>query len=352
MPPTPPRAFQHVRFCRSFDGTRIAYAGTGEGVPVVKAPHWLTHLEHEWNSPVWKPWIDAFSAQCRFVRMDQRGSGLSDRDVQDISLEAWVRDLECVVDALELERFALFGHSQGSAIALEYAKRHPARVSHLILLGAYARGWNKRGLPPRRLEELEAQLKLVEMGWGRDDPAYRQMFAVQIIPGGDLSHLRALSELQRVSTEPATAARIIRTMAGLDVTASAAAVSVPTIVFHARGDRRAPFEEGRRVAGLIPGARFVPLETENHILLEREPAFAALFAEMRAFLGGGEPPVEGLTAREAQILERIGQGLDNAQIAAHLGLSEKTVKNHITRLFDKIGVENRSQAMLVALKKR
>lgn len=349
------RPSQQIRFCKSFDGTRIAYARTGEGPPLVKAPHWLTHLEYEWDSPIWRPWIDAFSSEYSFVRMDQRAGGLSDRDATDISLEAWVRDLEAVIDAAGLERTALFGHSQGAAIAMAFARRHPERVSHLILLGAYARGWQRRGLPPARLEELEAQLKLVEAGWERQDAPYRQMYAVQIIPGGSLEQLNALNELQRVSAEPAAAARIMRTMAGLDVTPVASALRVPTLVLHARGDRRAPFEEGRRLAGVIPDARFVPLESENHILLAQEPAFRQFFEALRGFVVGASaapsPLLAGLTARELEILERIGQGLDNAQIAAHLGLSEKTVKNHITRLFAKIGVENRSQAMLVALKR-
>ena len=347
---------QQIRFCASFDGTRIAYAMTGSGIPLVKAPHWLTHVEYEWTSPIWRPWIDAFSARYSFVRMDQRGSGLSDRSVEDLSLDAWVRDLGAVADAAGLERFAVFGHSQGAAIALEFARRHPERVSHLILLGAYARGWLKRGLPQSKQEELAAQLKLVEIGWGSDDAAYRQMFSVQIIPGATLDQLRALSDLQRVSSEPAMAARIIRSMAELDVTEAARELVVPTLVLHARGDRRAPFEEGRLLAGLIPGATFVPLDSENHILLGAEPAFRQFFDEVHAAVpvptGAGAAAGAGLTMREAQILEQIGRGLDNAQIAAQLGMSEKTVRNHITRLFDKLGVENRSQAMLVALGKR
>ena len=156
---------QQIRFCKSFDGTRIAYAVTGEGPPLVKAQHWLTHLEYEWQSPIWRPWISELSKRHRLVRMDARGCGLSDRGPERISFEDFVRDLEAVVDALGLERFALFGHSQGGAIGIEYAVRHPERVSHFVLLGAYARGWFKRGLPPERMEELEAQLKLVETGW-------------------------------------------------------------------------------------------------------------------------------------------------------------------------------------------
>jgi pimeloyl-ACP methyl ester carboxylesterase/DNA-binding CsgD family transcriptional regulator len=343
---------QQIRFCKSFDGTRIAYAVTGEGPPLVKAQHWLTHLEYEGQSPIWRPWISALSKRHRLVRMDARGCGLSDRGPGTISFEAFVRDLEAVVDALGLERFALFGHSQGGAIGIEYAVRHAERVSHFVLLGAYARGWFKRGLPPERMEELEAQLKLVETGWGReDDASYRHMFASQFMPGATLEQLHSLSELQRVSATPRDAVRLLRTMWELDVSPALPQVRSPTLVVHARGDLRCPFEQGRAIASTIPDARFVPLESPNHILLEHEPAFAQFFDELNAFVpgvpGGGQR-FPALTPREAQILEYIAQGLDNAQIAARLDLSEKTVRNHITSIFDKIGVESRAQAIVKA----
>jgi pimeloyl-ACP methyl ester carboxylesterase/DNA-binding CsgD family transcriptional regulator len=343
---------QQIRFCKSFDGTRIAYALTGQGTPLVKAPHWMTHLEYEWQSPIWRPWIGALSAEYQLLRMDERACGLSDWEAKDFSFDAFVRDLEAVVDAAGLERFALLGHSQGGAFAVEYAARHPERVSHLVLLGAYARGFMKRGLPPERMQELEAQLKLIEAGWGRDDPAYRQMFAVQFMPGGTLEQLASMSELQRVSVRSDNAARIVRAFFEIDVREAAARVQSPTLLLHARGDRRSPFEEGLFLAGLIPGARLIPLETANHVLLEHEPAFRQFFEELRAFVPHTAGPAgrafENLTGREGEILERIAQGLDNAQIAAHLGMSEKTVRNHITHIFDKIGVENRSQAIVRA----
>jgi pimeloyl-ACP methyl ester carboxylesterase/DNA-binding CsgD family transcriptional regulator len=342
---------QQIRFCRGFDGTRIAYALSGSGPVLVKAPHWLTHLEYEWQSPPWRPWLEGLSKNFTLVRMDQRGCGLSDRDVADISFEAWVRDLEAVVDAAGFDRFALFGHSQGAAIAVEYAVRHPKRVTHLVLLGAYTRGWLRRGLPPERVAELEAQLKLVETGWGRDDASYRQMFAMQFAPSATMEQINSLGEMQRRSASPEDAARTIRTFFNIDVQDRAPLVSTSTLVLHGRGDRRAPFEEGRTVAGQIPGARLVPLETENHILLGHEPAFARFFEELRAFVlgsAGTAKAFEDLTAREGEILERIAQGLDNAQIAAHLGMSEKTVRNHITHIFDKLGVENRPQAIVLA----
>jgi pimeloyl-ACP methyl ester carboxylesterase/DNA-binding CsgD family transcriptional regulator len=287
--------------------------------------------------------------------MDERGCGLSDRDVADISFEAWVRDLEAVVDAAGLERFALFGHSQGGAIAVEYAVRHPERVTHLVLLGAYARGWMKRDLSPKHVDELQALLKLVEVGWGRDDPSYRQIFSMGFIPDGTLEQINSMSELQRKSATPDCAVRILRSMFSIDVREPAARVKCPTLVLHARGDRRVPFEEGRLFASLVPGARFVPLESDNHIPLAQEPAFRQFFDELHAFVprqagegrGGTFPK---LTAREAEVLERIAQGLDNAQIAAHLGISEKTVRNNITHIFDKLAVESRAQAIVLARK--
>ncbi len=324
---------------------------TGQGPPLVKAPHWLTHLEYEFQSPIWRPWIEALSADHTLLRMDERGCGLSDRDVTDFSFEAWVGDLEAVVDAAGLDRFALLGCSQGAPISIEYAARHPERVTQLVLLGSYGRGWMKRGLPPERIAELEAQLKLVETGWGREDASYRHMFAMQFAPGATMEQINSLSELQRRSASPENAVRIIRAFFNIDVQQRAPLVSSPTLLLHGRNDRRAPFEEGRLLAGLIPSARLVPLETENHILLAHEPAFERFFEELRAFVpapGHRAKAFDNLTTRESEILERIAQGLDNAQIAAHLEMSEKTVRNHITHIFDKLGVENRSQAIVLA----
>ncbi len=337
---------QQIRFCKSFDGVRIAYATSGEGPPLVRAPHWLTHLEYEWQSPIWQPWISELSRGRTLVRMDERGCGLADRHVEQVTFEAFVRDLEAVVDAAGFERFALFGHSQGGPISIEYAVRHPQRVSHLVLLGTYTRGRYKRA--PETKEEFEAQLKLVEVGWGRDDPSYRQFFASQFMPGATLEQLRNLCELQRRSSHAGEAARIMRSFTEIDISESAPRVSCPALVLHARGDLRVPFEEGRALAAAIPGARFVPLESENHILLEQEPAFRRFLDEVSAFLPGERASFPHLTAREAEILEHIAQGLDNAQIAARLTLSEKTVRNHITHIFDKIGVESRSQAIVRA----
>jgi len=342
---------QQIRFCRSFDGTRIAFATMGKGPPLVRAPHWLTHLEYELRSPLFQHWIEALATGRSLLRFDPRGFGLSDWEVADMTMEAWVRDLEAVVDAAGFERFALLGPSQGASIAIEYAVRHPERVSHLVLAGGYARGSMKRGLPPERIAELKALLKLVESGWGREDSAYREMFAMQFAPGASMEQVSSMSELQRHAASAANALRVMEQFFEIDVQEQAARVTAPTLVLHARGDRRAPFEEGRLLAGLIPGARLVPLESSNHMLLGHEPAFRQFFEELGKFVPTGRgagKPLQGLTAREAEVLERIAQGLDNAQIAAHLGMSEKTVRNHITHIFDKLGVENRARAIVVA----
>ncbi|HVJ24238.1 MAG TPA: alpha/beta fold hydrolase, partial [Burkholderiales bacterium] len=210
---------QQIRFCKSFDGTRIAYAVSGQGPPILKAPHWLTHLEYEWQSPIWRPWIEAFSSDYTLVRLDERGCGLSEREPRDFSFDAFVRDMEAVADAAGLEKFALFGHSQGGAVAIEYAARHPERVTHLVLLGAYLRGSLRRAATPETEAEILAQLKLVELGWGRDDPTYRQMYSSQFVPGAPLEQLNSMSELQRVSTSPDNAVRAMHMFLNIDVTA-------------------------------------------------------------------------------------------------------------------------------------
>lgn len=345
---------QQIRFCTSFDGTRLAYTVTGQGEPLVMAPHWFSHLELNWQSPVWRPWLEALSRDYSLLRMDERGCGLSDRDVTDFSFEALVRDMEAVVDAAGYRRFALYGGNQGGAISIEYAARHPERVSHLVLFNAYARGWFKRGLSSAFEQENEARLKLVEVGWERDEPYYRQMLASQhIAQGASFEELRGLSELVRKAVPAKNLIPLIRTLFNVEVTQSASRLTCPVLVLHAREAPRVPFEEGRLLAGLIPGARLVPLDTANNILLEREPAFGHFFAELHAFI----PPASSalkrdrlaqLTARETEILERIAEGLDNAQIAAHLGVSDKTVRNNITNIFDKLAVENRGQAIVVA----
>ena len=342
---------QHIRFCSTPDGVKLAYATSGKGPPLVKIASFLNHLEFDWESPVWRHWLAEFSRDHTFIRYDQRACGLSDWNVSDISFEAWVSDLETVVDALGLERFPLLGISQGAPIAIAYAVRHPQRVSHLILYGGYARGLMQRNPTAQQIEEAQTMIKLAELGWGRDNAAFRQFFTTQFIPGGTPEQHNWWNELERVSVSPENAVRFMRTLGQIDVSALAPQVSCPALVLHATGDARVPFEEGRLLAGLIPDARFVPLDSRNHVLLDGEPAWRLWLDEVHAFLPAmraAGTAFSALTPRELDIIELIARGSDNAQVAAHLSLSEKTVRNHITSIFAKLEVENRSQAIVLA----
>ena len=346
-----PAPSQQIRFCTSADGVRIAYATSGSGPPLVKVGNWMTHVELDWESSVWRHWLRELSRDHTFLRYDARGCGLSDREVPELSLEAWVRDLETVADAAGIERFPLLGLSQGGAIAIAYAARHPERVSHVVLHGAFARGRLRRNPSPQEREDIEAQLKLAEIGWGKDDPAYRQFFTTQFIPDSTLEQQRWWNELQRASISPANAVRYLQAVGLIDVTDLAPRVSCPTLVTHSKSDMRVPLEEGRLIAGLIPGARFVPLESRNHVLLDHEPAWQRWVEEVCAFLPAatrGGALFSGLTPRESELVDLIAQGLDNTQIAARLELSDKTVRNHITSIFAKLGVENRARAIVLA----
>jgi len=283
---------QEIHFCVTPDKVRIAYGVAGDGPLLVKAANWLSHLEFDWSSPIWRPWLQELSRHHRLVRYDERGCGLSDWDVDEFSVEAWVRDLETVVDALSLERFALLGLSQGGPVAIAYAVRHPERVSHLILYGTYARGSARRGYSQEAMEEYQALLTLTRSGWGRDIPVYRQLFTGTFAPDATELQMRSFNELQRVSTSPQNAVRFLEAFNQIDVTALLPQVQASTLVLHAREDQRCPFDEGRRVAADIPGSRFVALESRNHILLEQEPAFATFIREVRKFLGVEEEDLD------------------------------------------------------------
>jgi pimeloyl-ACP methyl ester carboxylesterase len=340
---------QEIRFAHATDGVRLAWAKSGHGAPVViKAATWLSHLEVDWDSPVWRHLLQLMSGQGSFVRYDERGCGLSDWGVDDLSFASWVRDLETVVNAAGAERFALLGISQGAAVAIAYAVRHPERVTHLVLHGGYARGRLVRSDTPEQRDEAETMCHLAELGWGKDDASFRQFFTSQFIPGGTPEQHRWFNEMERISTSPANAARFMREFNDIDVTALLPQLRCPTLVLHSQHDVRVPFAEGRLLAGGIPGARFVPIASRNHLLLEDEPGWARWRDEVRAFLGhaatGNAFPA--LSARQRELLELIARGLDNAQIAAHLGLSDKTVRNQVSAIFDKLGVENRAQAIV------
>jgi pimeloyl-ACP methyl ester carboxylesterase/DNA-binding winged helix-turn-helix (wHTH) protein len=283
-PPADASFGQRIRFCTAPDGVRIAYATSGSGPPLVKPANWLTHLEFDWESPVWSPWLRELSRGHTLIRYDERGSGLSDRDVAELSFDAWVRDLETIADELALERFPLLGISQGCAVAVAYAAAHPERVSRLVLYGGYVRGRFRRKQTPEQLAEAKLVMQALPLGWGRDNPAFRQFFATIFLPEGTPEQHRWFGELQRTTTSPETAVRL-RTAAGeIDVSGLAPRVRAPTLVLHATGDAAVPFNEGRELAALVPGARFVPLDSRNHILLEDEPAWARFVQEVRSFL--------------------------------------------------------------------
>lgn len=340
---------QKLRFCTSSDGVRLAYATVGGGPPLVKASNWLTHLEYDWQSPIWRHWVEGLSRDHTYLRYDARGCGLSDRSPKEFSFEAWVQDLEAVVDAAQIERFALLGISQGGAIATAYAVRHPERVSHLVLYGAFPRGRLMRGA--LAVEEALVYYKLAELGWGTNNETFRKVFAASFLPDGSTDLIHAFDELQRVSATAADAVRFLKVADQVDVQQIASRVSCPTLVLHARDDQRVPFEEGRLFATLIPGARFVPLQSRNHILLAGEPAWKEFGEELGAFLptsARASAAFAELTARESELLEFLARGLDNHQIAAHLELSEKTVRNMVSSILVKMEVESRSQAIVRA----
>jgi pimeloyl-ACP methyl ester carboxylesterase/DNA-binding winged helix-turn-helix (wHTH) protein len=279
-----PALEQQIRFCTAPDGVRVAYATSGAGPPLVKPANWMTHLEYDWESPVWRHWLRELSRHHTLVRYDERGCGLSDRDASDVSFDAWVHDLEAVVDAMGLERFPLLGISQGCAVAVAYAVRHPERVSRLVLYGGYVQGAIARAHTPAEREEAEMVMHQLPLGWGRDNPAFRMFFAARFLPDGTTEQMRWFSELQRVSTSPEIAVRLRATAATIDVTALAPLVRAPTLVLHATREAAIPFEQGRLLAALIPGARFISLEGSNHVLLEDEPAWGRFVDEVGRFL--------------------------------------------------------------------
>ncbi|HQQ76985.1 MAG TPA: alpha/beta fold hydrolase [Thermoanaerobaculia bacterium] len=348
------RSSQRIQFVRTPDGVQLAWAETGSGPLLVKASNWLSHLEYEWESPVWRHWLRFFADHFRFVRYDERGCGMSDWNVDDLSCNRWLGDLEAVVDAALPEgAFPLLGISQGVSTAVSYAVKHPERVSRLVLYGGYARGWALRGDSAGKREH-EAIVDLAALGWGRDNPAFRQVFTSRFVPGATSEQMDWFNELCRRTSSPAIAADLLRARASVDVKELLPKVSAPTLVLHAREDAAVPVSAGRQVAALIPGAQFVELDSKNHILLEGEPAWGRFCDAVRDFMGiehaarTDAGPFADLTARERGILGLLTEGLGNADIAERLGVSEKTVRNHVSNLFDKLGVWTRAQAIVFA----
>ena len=272
------------------DGVRLAYASVGSGYPLIKSANWLNHLDYEWDSPIWKHWLAELTKHHRLIRYDERGNGLSQWDVPEMSFDLWVQDLETVVEAAGVDRFALLGISQGGAVAMAYAIRHPERVSHLILLGAFSQGLAARGTE-EQMAARRALQTLVRMGWGKNNPDFKSMYTKFYFPHASTpEQLDWFNDLQRISASPENAARILTLIDEISVRALLPQVSVPTIVFHGDRDRVIPAEEGRILASEIPGARFIPLNTANHVPLAEEPAWGVFLEELGAFLGWNTTP--------------------------------------------------------------
>ncbi len=348
------RPTQRIRYLSTADGVRLAWAEAGAGPALFKAANWLTHLEYDLESPVWRHWLSFFSEHFRFVRYDERGCGMTDWEVGDLSFERWVGDLEAAVAAADpREPFALLGISQGAAICLAYAVKHPERVSHLILYGGYARGVFRRG-DPERERVYRAIIDLVRLEWGNDNPAFRQVFTSRFIPGGSEEQTGWFNQLCRKTATPDNAARLFEARGAVDVTGLLSEVRTPTLVLHSRDDQITPVLEGRILAAGIPGAQFVELDSKNHVLLENEPAWGRFREAVLEFTGfdvrtGDEDPAfVSLSPREREVLALMTEGLGNAQIAERLSISEKTVRNHVSNLFDKLGVWTRAQAIVFA----
>ena len=277
---------QEIRFCHAPDGVQLAYSRLGQGPLMVKVGNWMTHLEYDLESPIWRHLYRELASEYTLVRYDSRGNGLSDRTPEEISFDAFVGDLEAVIAAAKVGRFVLFGLSSTCSVAIAYAVRHPERVSRLILYGGYALGWGKRAQSTADKEAAAAMMTLMRLGWGQENPAFRQLFTSQFIPDGTKEQADWFNELQRITVSPEVAVRILEVSYETDVTDLLPRVTMPTLVMHARDDARVPFDAGRRMAGGIPGARFVPLPGRNHLFLETEPAFGQFLEHTRAFLAG------------------------------------------------------------------
>lgn len=351
--------YQEIRFCSALDNTRLAYAKVGQGPALMKVGNWMSHLEYDWNSPVWQPWLEGWSRFHTFYRYDPRGCGLSDWNVSDFSFEALVSDLETVVNAAGLEQFDLFAMSQGGCVSIAYTAKHPERVRRLIIYGGYLQGSLSGNPTPEVLEEAEVRLKLLKLSWGSERPEYRQVFTMSLIPEGTPEQFAWFNNLQFVSTSPGNAMEVQRSFNLVDVREQAQVLNVPTMVIQSKHDSAVPFESGRQTAAHIPNARFVVLDSKNHVLMRSEPAWNYFWDEFYRFLGvSSKSPTAKvsaedkvwweLSARERDVLRLLAQGYNNQEISQHLVLSEKTIRNYVSNIYEKLQINGRGEAIVLA----
>jgi len=343
-----------IRYLKTRDGVRLAWAASGNGPPLVKAANWLTHLNYDLESPIWRHWIELFSRHFRFIRYDERGCGMSDWDAEDLSPSCWMGDLEAVINASEPgEQFVLLGVSQGVAAAVPYAVRYPERVSRLILYGGYAQGWAYRQ-DTDGYRRFNALMGLTRLGWGQNKPVFRQLFSSIFVPAARPEQIGWFNELCRRATTPEIAMRLLKARTEVNVRELLPQVRVPTLVLHALHDEVVPFPAGKVLASEIPNAEFVQLDSRNHILLAEEPAWERFKEAVLEFTGRPrnanveDPVFASLSERERQILAALVAGRSNTEIGAKLFISEKTVRNTLTRIFEKLGVRTRTQAAVLA----
>jgi pimeloyl-ACP methyl ester carboxylesterase/DNA-binding CsgD family transcriptional regulator len=342
-------AVQDIRFARSADGVGIAYAVHGSGPPLMIDACWLSHLQFDWQSPVWRHYLTELGRIATVIRYDERGHGLSDRNVSDHSLEARVADLEAVADDAGLDRFALLAMAQGGPVAIEYAARHPERLTRLIFYGSFA--GDRMATSPEEAELFDTMGAMIRVGWARPTSEFRRFFTNMMIPGGTEEQMRWIDDLQKMAVDAETALLARSQRQVTDSSARLAELDLPTLVLHSRGDRAQAYSRGRDLAAGIPGARLVALESNNHIVLADEPAWPVFLREVTEFLAADRVPtptavtddlISVLSPRELDILALAAQGRDNDAIAAELVLSVRTVERHLQNAYAKLGLQGRT----------
>ena len=344
---------QQIRFCASRDGTRIAYGVCGSGPPLVWVAHFVHHLNFDWDNPVWQPWISALAKRHTLIRYDFRGTGLSDRTGVEFTFEKLVEDFEAVISASGARNFSLMAMSGGARIVVPFAVQNPERVNRLVLYGTSPAGPLTPTTAPERVENMEVQLKAFELGWPQDIPGFGTFLTSLHIPDANAEQARSFNELLRLTTSAANGVALLRTLVESDMQDMLPNLRCPTLVFHSRQSAVLPFDEGRKVAALVPNAQFVPLESRNHILLGTEPAWKQFVSELDKFLPGTAHdrvtnPFDELTARERDIVELLANGMSNDEIAVWLKISAKTVRNHVSTVLGKLGANSRAHAVAIA----